>query len=266
MIRFHELVKCFDSLRAVDGIDLHVRRGEVFGLLGPNGAGKTTSIRLLVGLLRPDSGRVEVGGHDLEESPREAKRLMGYVPDRPYVYEKLSGIEYMEFMGGLWGLVPEESVERGMEVLERFRMAEAAGRLVEGYSHGMRQKLALAGAFLHRPELLVIDEPMVGLDPRAAREIRIMFREVADAGGTVLLTTHQLEVAEMTCDRIGIVGEGRLMALGSMDELRDRARSPGSNLERLFLQITEEEEEAAAEQRLQAGTGSGDEEDPGADG
>jgi ABC-2 type transport system ATP-binding protein len=247
VIHFHKVVKCFDDLRAVDGVDLHVRRGEVFGLLGPNGAGKTTSIRLLVGLLRPESGSIEVGGHSMARAAREAKQLMGYVPDRPYVYEKLSGLEYMEFMGGLWGLPRDLALKRGLAVLERFRMADAAPRLVEGYSHGMRQKLALAGAFLHQPELLVIDEPMVGLDPRAAREIKVMFREVAEGGGTVLLTTHQLDVAEATCDRIGIIGEGRLIAMGSMEDLRQQSSSPGSNLEGLFLRLTEEEEEEIAE-------------------
>lgn len=247
MIHFRSLTKRFDELLAVDGIDLHVRRGEVFGLLGPNGAGKTTSIRLLVGLLRPDHGEIEVGGFSLADAPREAKRSMGYVPDRPYVYEKLSGLEYLEFMGGLWGMERSEALAAGLEVLERFRMRDAAERLVEGYSHGMRQKLALAGAFLHGPDLLVIDEPMVGLDPHAAREIRVMFREWAESGKTVLLTTHQLEVAELTCDRIGIVSEGRLIALGSMEELRQRASSPGSNLERLFLQLTEETQEASGE-------------------
>lgn len=241
MIRLEGVVKHFEGVRAVDGVDLHVRRGEIFGLLGPNGAGKTTSIRLLVGLLRPDAGRIQVAGFDLQEQAREARRVMGYVPDRPYVYDKLSGLEYMEFLGGLWDQPGELSRQRGLEVLTRFRMADAAGRLVEGYSHGMKQKLALAAAFLHQPELLVIDEPMVGLDPHAAREIRLMFRERADSGGTVLLTTHQLEVAEATCDRIGIVNEGRLVALGTMDELRERAASPGSNLERLFLRLTEEQ-------------------------
>jgi ABC-2 type transport system ATP-binding protein len=241
VIRFEGVVKHFEGVRAVDGIDLHVPRGEIFGLLGPNGAGKTTSIRLMVGLLRPDQGRIRVAGHDLAEEPRAAKRVMGYVPDRPYVYEKLSGLEYMEFMGGLWDQPASLSRQRGLEILERFRMADAAERLVEGYSHGMKQKLALAGAFLHLPELLVIDEPMVGLDPHAAREIRLMFRERAAAGATVLLTTHQLEVAEATCDRIGIVCDGRLAALGSMEELRRLASAPGSSLEAVFLRLTEEQ-------------------------
>ena len=241
------LVKRFEGVTAVNGVDLAVRRGEVFGLLGPNGAGKTTTMRLLVGLLRPDEGTVTIAGHRLASEPLQAKQKLGYVPDRPFLYERLSGEEYMEFLGSLWDVPPEEAVAKGTAVLERFRMADAATRLIEGYSHGMKQKLALAGVFLHEPELLVIDEPMVGLDPHAAREIRAMFREQAEKGNTVLVSTHQLDVAEATCDRVGIIAEGRLVGLGTMEELRERADEPGSNLERLFLRLTEEAQAEIAE-------------------
>lgn len=247
MIRLHGVRKDYEGVQALRKVDLEVREGEVFGLLGPNGAGKTTTIRMLVGLLRPTEGRVEVAGFDLATQPTEAKRRLGYVPDRPYIYDNLSGDEYLEFVGGLWGLPPEACRERGRALLTRFRMADAAERIIEGYSHGMKQKLALAAAFLHDPPLLVIDEPMVGLDPHAARELKALMRETADAGRTVLLSTHQLEVAEAVCDRIGLIHEGVLAACGTMDELRAEAAAEGSSLEEVFLKLTEEEAAGEAE-------------------
>ncbi len=243
MIELVGLKTSFEGVEAVRGIDLSIPEGEVFALLGPNGAGKTTTIRLLVGLLRPDEGSVSLAGFSMKTQAQDAKRELAYIPDRPYIYEKLSGVEYLQFMGSLWGIGPEESKRRGLEVLKRFRMADAVDRLVEGFSHGMKQKLAVAAAFLHRPKVFVIDEPMVGLDPRASKEIKSMFQEVAAEGSTVLLCTHQLEVAESACDRIGIITDGQVTALGTMQELRTEAQDPSSNLEKLFLRLTEETEE-----------------------
>lgn len=251
MIRLEGLTKSFQEVDAVRGVDLSIPSGEIFGLLGPNGAGKTTTIRLMVGLLRPDTGRVELAGVDVAAKPQEAKQELGYIPDRPYIYEKLTGREYLAYIGSLWQVEEATALSRAEAVLERFRLTHALDRLVEGYSHGMKQKLAFAGVFLHQPKVYVIDEPMVGLDPHAAREVRKMFREVADQGATVLVTTHQLEVAEATCDRIGILQEGRIAAIGSMAELRAHATDPDSNLESIFLQLTEEAKAELAEARAQ---------------
>lgn len=246
MIRFEGVAKLFTGVDALRRLDLEVRAGEVYGLLGPNGAGKTTAMRLAVGLLEPSAGRIVIGGHDLQSAPREAKRLMGYVPDRPYLYEKLSGREYLEFVGGLWDMGAGECREASSPLLERFRLADAADRMIEGYSHGMKQKLALTAAFMHRPRVLIIDEPMVGLDPRAARELKVLFRAHADSGGTILVSTHQLEVAQGMCDRIGILAQGVLIAEGTVAELQERAREPGSTLEKIFLALTEPEPGAEA--------------------
>ncbi len=247
MIRFESVSKSYGALEAVRDLDLEIRPGEVFGLLGPNGAGKTTTMRMLVGLLFPTRGTIRVAGHDLAEDPRAAKRRIGFVPDRPYLFDALTGGEYLEFVGGLWGLAPELCRRRAGPLLDRFRIAAAVDRLVEGYSHGMKQKLALTAAFLHEPEVAVIDEPMVGLDPHSAREAKALFGELADAGRTVVLSTHQLEVAERVCDRIGVISEGRLVALGTMDELRSAGGGVGIDLEAIFLRLTEEAAEEAVE-------------------
>jgi ABC-2 type transport system ATP-binding protein len=244
VIRFQGVTKLYTGVDALRGLDLTVRSGEVYGLLGPNGAGKTTAMRLAVGLLEPSGGSVAIGGHDLRAEPREAKRIMGYVPDRPFLYEKLTGREYLEFVGGLWDMGPAACREASAPLLERFRLADAADRMIEGYSHGMKQKLALTAALMHAPRALVVDEPMVGLDPRAARELRALFREHARLGGSILVSTHQLEVAQAMCDRIGILNEGRLLAEGTLAELQGQAAVPGSTLERIFLALTEPEEDA----------------------
>ncbi|HEX7117619.1 MAG TPA: ABC transporter ATP-binding protein [Longimicrobiales bacterium] len=238
MIRLEELTKRYGGFTAVHPMDLHVRRGELFGFLGPNGAGKTTTIRMIAGVLRPTAGRIRIGGHDIVADPIAAKRKIGYIPDRPFVYEKLTGAEFLRFVSGLWGQDDAESEARAAELLELFELTRWKDTLVESYSHGMRQKLLISSALVHRPELIVVDEPMVGLDPKAARLIKDLLRAFADQGGTVFLSTHTLEVAEALCDRIAILAEGRIRAIGTMDELRGQAEAGAAGLEEIFLKLT----------------------------
>jgi ABC-2 type transport system ATP-binding protein len=249
MIQTRSLTKTFGSLAAVQDLDLTVKEGELFGFLGPNGAGKTTTLRMLLGLLRPTSGTAVVAGHDVQQEPLAVKRAVGYLAEVPYLYEKLTGREFLRFVGGLYGLADARSDERGEQLMALLDLEEKADQVIEGYSHGMRQKIALAGALLHEPRVLLLDEPLNGLDPRSARRVKEMLRELCRRGVTVLVCTHVLEIAERTCDRVGILDHGRLIAEGTMDELRDVARSPdGATLEDLFLQLTagDEEVEVAA--------------------
>ena len=221
---------------AVDGLDLVVRRGEFYALLGPNGAGKTTTLRLVSGLLAPDAGSIEVLGIDLAGAPAAAKARMAYLPDEPMLYGKLKPFEYLEFVAGLWGVRAEEAEPRARELLDWLDLSRHAHELTEGFSRGMKQKLALAGALIHEPELLILDEPLTGLDAAAARQVKDLLLAHVAKGGTVILTTHILEVAERLAQRIGIIGQGRLIAEGTLDELRARTR--GGSLEDVFLQLT----------------------------
>ena len=238
MIRLTDLVKRYGKFTAVDGLNLEVPRGELFGLLGPNGAGKTTTIRMIAGILRPTTGTVEVGGYNVQRQPLEAKHRMGYIPDRPFVYDKLTGGEFLRFVAALYGQDGPAVERRVDELLELFELTPWKNELTESYSHGMRQKLIISGALVHRPELIVVDEPMVGLDPKSARLLKDLFRQFVDRGGTVLMSTHTLEVAEQMCDRIAIVYHGRIAALGTMAELRDQTSSSDLSLEDLFLKLT----------------------------
>jgi ABC-2 type transport system ATP-binding protein len=238
VIRLTQLTKRYGKFTAVDGIDLVVPPGELFGLLGPNGAGKTTTIRMIAGILRPTSGTVLVGGIDMQARPLEAKARLGYIPDRPFVYDKLTGGEFLRFAAALYGL-QGPAVERRMdELLELFELTPWKTELTEAYSHGMRQKLIIAGALVHRPEVIVVDEPMIGLDPRSARLLKELLREFVSRGGTVLMSTHTMEIAEVMCDRIAIVYRGRVAAQGTMAELRQQTSSEGMSLEDLFLKLT----------------------------
>jgi len=223
---------------AVDGIDLQVRRGELYALLGPNGAGKTTTLRMVTGLLAPDSGQVEVFGIDLAAHPSAAKQKMAYLPDDPMLYGKLKPTEYLEFVAGLWGIAPEEAEPRARRLLDWLDLTKHAHELTEGFSRGMKQKLALAGALIHEPELLILDEPLTGLDAAAARQVKDLLVSHVAKGGTVILTTHILEVAERMAQRIGIIRQGRLIAEGTLEELRERTL--GGSLEDVFLQLTEQ--------------------------
>jgi ABC-2 type transport system ATP-binding protein len=235
-IEVQGLRKVFKDTVAVDRIDLDVRRGEIFGFLGPNGAGKTTTIKMMIGLLRPTAGTARIGGYDIEREPLAAKAVIGYVPDQPYLPDKLTAREFLLFIGGLYRIPTAQIKQRGEELLKLFDLTDHADELLGGYSHGMRQKAALAGALLHDPQVLFLDEPTVGLDPRSARLIKDILRQLAARGSTVFLTTHILEIAEQLCDRVGIIRDGRVIALGTMTELRhgDHDRS----LEDIFLSLT----------------------------
>ena len=236
MIEARGLRKVFKDHVAVEAVDLSVRAGEIFGFLGPNGAGKTTTIKMLIGLLRPTAGTALIGSHDIEREPLAAKTLIGYVPDEPYLPEKLTAREFLQFIGGLYRLPAAQARRRGEELLKLFDLDDRGDDLVGGYSHGMRQKTALAGALLHDPRALFLDEPTVGLDPRSARLIKDILRQLAARGTAVFLTTHILEIAERLCDRVAIIRGGRVIAVGTMDELRAEAHD--QSLEDIFLALT----------------------------
>ena len=238
MIRLTDLTKRYGKFTAVDGISLDVPRGELFGLLGPNGAGKTTTMRMIAGILQPTSGSVLVGGVDMLGRPLEAKVRIGFIPDHPFVYDKLTGGEFLRFAAALYGQDGAGVERRIDELLEIFDLSTWKHELTETYSHGMRQKLIICSALVHRPELIIVDEPMVGLDPKSARLLKDLFRQFVDRGGTVLMSTHTLEVAEVMCDRIAIVHKGKIAANGTMAELRRQTESGDMSLEDLFLKLT----------------------------
>jgi len=238
VIRVDGLVKEFGGFRAVDDVSLEVPPGEIHGFLGPNGAGKTTTIRMIAGLLQPTRGRVEIAGHDLQREPEAAKRSLGFIPDRPFLYEKLTAAEYLRFHGGLFGFDGEPARERARELFELFELTRWKDELVESFSHGMKQRLVMCAAFLHRPRAVVVDEPMVGLDPRGARLIKDIFRIQSGKGVAILMSTHTLEVAQEMCDRISIILRGRIIARGTVDDLRRLADSEDAGLTPVFLKLT----------------------------
>ena len=238
MIELEGLVKRFGAHVAVDGLSLSVRPGEIFGFLGPNGAGKTTTVKMITGLLKPTEGRVRVAGFDVATQTLQAKRAMGLVPDEPFVYPKLTGEEYLRFVGELYGVPLADVRRRAPELLALFELTPWGGELVESYSHGMRQKLVLAGILLHEPKVLVLDEPMVGLDPKSGRLVKDVFLRLASRGTTIFMCTHVLEIAEKLCGRLGIISEGRMIACGTVDELRARAKTSDAGLEGTFLSLT----------------------------
>jgi ABC-2 type transport system ATP-binding protein len=240
MIRLTALTKKYGSFTAVDALDLIVPRGELFGFLGPNGAGKTTTLRMIAGILRPTAGTVEIADVDIAKRPIEAKQKLGFIPDRPFIYEKLTGAEFLRFVAGLYGQGGAEVEKRSRELLGLFDLEEWRDELVESYSHGMRQKLIISSAFVHRPDVIVVDEPMVGLDPKAARILKDLFREYVRRGHTIMMSTHTLEVAEAMCDRIAIIQNGRIRAQGTMDDLRKSAAQGTEGLEQIFLRLTGE--------------------------
>ena len=240
MIEITNLSKSYNkgAIRAVDGLSLSVKGGEIFGFLGPNGAGKTTTIKLMVGLLRPDEGDVLINGHSITKEPLQVKKSIGFVPESPQVYEKLTGIEYLNFMADVYSVPGGKRQQKISEFLEMFSLNQAAGDLLQSYSHGMRQKIVLVGAMLHEPPLFVLDEPLVGLDPRSSNHLKNYMREHCRQGHTVFFSTHVLEVAEKLCDRIGIINKGQLIALGTLEELKKSAQN-SENLENIFLELTE---------------------------
>ena len=238
MIQVEQLSKLYGSFKAVDDVSLQVPNGEIHGFLGPNGAGKTTTIRMIAGLLKPSAGRVVIDGHDLAREPEAAKLALGFIPDRPYLYEKLTAEEFLRFHGGLYGLDGADVERRSDEMLELFDLRGWRAELIESFSHGMKQRLVMCAAFLHRPRAVLVDEPMVGLDPRGALLIKEVFREMSRAGVAILMSTHTLEVAEEMCDTISIIQGGRIIARGSVDELRAAAGSADDALTPVFLKLT----------------------------
>ncbi|HEY8152456.1 MAG TPA: ABC transporter ATP-binding protein [Vicinamibacteria bacterium] len=238
MITVEALVKTYGSFTAVDGVSLSVEPGEIHGFLGPNGAGKTTTIRIIAGLLKPSSGRITINGHDLAQAPEAAKASLGFIPDRPFIYEKLTAREFLRFHGGLYGMASAEVEERASEMLELFELARWQGELVESFSHGMKQRLVMCAAFLHRPRAVLVDEPMVGLDPRGARLIKDIFRLMSRKGVAILMSTHTLEVAQEMCDRISIILRGQIIARGTVDELLALAGGEDEHLTPVFLKLT----------------------------
>jgi ABC-2 type transport system ATP-binding protein len=238
------LCKRFDR-PAVDGLDLTIRKGEFYGLLGPNGAGKTTTLRMVAGLLKPDAGSISVFGVDALADPVEAKRITAWVSDEPMIYDKLTPYEYLEFVAGLWSIDAREAERRANELLDWLGLGPHAHERCEGFSKGMRQKVALAGALVHDPMLIILDEPLTGLDAGSARQVKNVLRERVAAGGTVIMTTHILEVAERMADRIGVIAGGRLIAQGTLDELRIKAGKGDSSLEDTLLTLVAEQVQAA---------------------
>ena len=241
MLSISGLVKTYarTGVRAVDGLDLEVGRGEIYGFLGPNGAGKTTTIKIVVGILRPDAGTVMVDGLPAVPSTPEVRRRIGYVPDTPELWPRLRGIEYLAFLADVYRIPPEERVERAWPLVEALELVEAIEDPIASYSHGMRQKLALVGALMVRPALLVLDEPLVGLDPRSSYVVKELLREHTRRGGTVFFSTHILDVAERLCDRVGIIHRGRLVASGTLDEMRTLHAKGHKTLEAIFLEVTQ---------------------------
>ncbi len=238
MIEITNLTKRYGNITAVSDVNLTIRDGQFFGFLGPNGAGKTTTIKTIVGLLKPTSGTVKVNGFDVQKQPIQAKRLVGFIPDKPFIYEKLTGKEFLQFSAGLYQVNGNEVESRIAQLLETFELADWADELVESYSHGMRQKLVMSAAFIHQPRVIVVDEPMVGLDPKGARLVKKIFQDICDKGTTIFMSTHTLEIAEQMCDHIAIIQKGQIIAQGTIEELRQVAETSKTKLEDIFLELT----------------------------
>jgi len=237
-IELKGVVKRYNEILAVDQVDLTIDRGEVFGLLGPNGSGKSTTMKMLLGLVQPDEGSVAVLGTQVKKDPVAVKQQIGYVPEAPRLYEFLTGIEYLDFIGDVYGMQTGEKKKRINEYLKALQLEGREGDMITSYSEGMKQKIALIAAFLNRPKLLIMDEPLNALDPRAARIIKDFLQELKAQGVTTIISTHVLEIAQALCDRVGIMYKGKLLALGNMSELRQMAKLPDSGLEDIFLKLT----------------------------
>lgn len=247
MIKTEGLTKFYGSFEALGRLDLDIKDGEFYGFLGPNGAGKTTTVKILAGLLVPSAGRALLGGYDIRKDPLKVKSITGFIPDRPYLYEKLTAYEFLKFTSRMYGIEEGLAEKRIDEYLEMFGLVDRKHELIEGFSHGMRQKTVMASALIHEPKIIVVDEPMVGLDPKGAKLVKKIMKNLCCKGATIFMSTHSLPVAEELCDRIGIIRDGRLIAEGSMEGLRTMAKdSPAAvhgNLEDIFLSLTGEEEQ-----------------------
>jgi ABC-2 type transport system ATP-binding protein len=247
MIELKDLTKRYGNVLAVDHINLHVAKGEIFGFIGPNGAGKTTTIRMMGGVLSPTEGSVMIDGVDMADDPEGVKMKIGFIPDRPFLYEKLTGMEFMRFSADLYGVDGEVFWEKSLGLLKKFGLIDWYHELIESYSHGMKQRLIISAALLHEPAVIIVDEPMVGLDPAAIKMVKNLLRELADRGTTIFMSTHTLEIAEDLCDRIGIIHKGALIATGTTGDLKRAAGAMGVSfktdpkLEEVFLKLTEEQ-------------------------
>jgi ABC-2 type transport system ATP-binding protein len=234
----------YGDFTALSGVSLEISSGEIFGFLGPNGAGKTTTIKLLAGLMEPSEGTIEVYGIPMAIEPSRAKELIGYIPDRPFLYDKLTADEYVAFVAGLWGMDKATACSKVTSYFEKFRIDTVRTKLIEGYSHGMKQKLVMSAALVHDPQLLIVDEPTVGLDPASVLVMKDLYRSMAERGTAIFLSTHSLAVAENVCDRIAILNKGKMIALGTMAQLQNQAANDGGNLEELFLALTNEDNDS----------------------
>ncbi len=246
MIEFEQISRSYGDRVAVNDLNLTIAPGELFAFLGPNGAGKTTTIKMAVGLLQPNRGRVRICGFDIAKHPRIAKRRISYVPDEPHLYDKLTGREFLQFISDMYGMDSTTGPKEQAVQIERFELSNFADELTETYSHGMKQRLVFAAALLHRPEVLIVDEPMVGLDPKSIRLVKDLLREKADSGTTVFMSTHTLAVAEEIGDRIGIIDHGKIKFVGTIEDLKKSLAQQQSTLERMFLELTESGEDPAS--------------------
>ena len=238
MIELKDLTKTYGAYTAVQRLSLSIGRGEIFGFIGPNGAGKTTTIKMMGGVMAPTEGTITIAGIDMQAEPRKAKRKVGFIPDRPFLYEKLTGLEFMQFTADIYGVPEELFPDKAAAILALFSLADWSNELIESYSHGMKQRLIMAAALLHDPEVLIVDEPMVGLDPLAIIMVKNLFKRLASQGVTIFMSTHTLKVAEDICDRIGVITRGRLIASGTAADLRREANVSSADLEQVFLNLT----------------------------
>lgn len=246
MIRLENINKTYGKTIAVNELNLEVPAGQLFGFIGPNGAGKTTTIRMIGGLLAPTSGTVTIDGIDMALNPEAAKKRIGLIPDRPFLYEKLSGMEFLRFTADLYEIDQSQFEKSAESLLDQFGLLGRAHELIEGYSHGMKQRLIMTSALMHEPPIIVVDEPMVGLDPRGIKMVRELFRNLAQNGTTIFMSTHTLKLAEDVCDRIGIINSGKLIATGTIEELKHAAHVGDADLEEAFLRLTREENQDEA--------------------
>lgn len=242
MIELQHLSKNYAKTVAVNDLTLNIQTGEVFGFIGPNGAGKTTTIKMMGGIIEPSSGVISICGVDMKTEPERAKSKIGFIPDQPYLYEKLTGMEFLNFIADLYEMNNEAFIQKAQEKLDMFSLSDWSNELIEAYSHGMKQRLIMAAALLHDPEVIIVDEPMVGLDPAAIKLVKELFRNLASEGVTIFMSTHSLNVAEDVCDRIGIINKGSLIVTGTIEDLRQHADVMDAGLEQVFMRLTQENE------------------------
>lgn len=239
MIELRNLTKHYGTTRAVDNLNLSIPAGQIFGFIGPNGAGKTTTIRMMGGIIEPTAGFVEICGINMKEQPEDAKGKIGFIPDRPYLYEKITAMEFLKFTAELYSVDGDEFLDKAETKLKMFSLSDWSGELIESFSHGMKQRLIMAAALLHEPEVIIVDEPMVGLDPFAIKMVKDLFVELASNGVTIFMSTHTLQIAEDVCDRIGIIHKGKLISMGTTEELKHEAHLQEADLEDVFITLTQ---------------------------